>query len=75
MIESAGVDCIVNACPFCHMQLDAGQVDLNEKNGTSHNIPVLHYTQLLGLALGYSVEDLGIELNETKNSEFFEKFV
>lgn len=75
MIESAGIDCIVNACPFCHMQLDAGQVDLNEKHGTSHNIPVLHYTQLLGLALGFSVEDLGIDLNETKNSKFFEKFV
>ncbi|WP_135606497.1 CoB--CoM heterodisulfide reductase subunit B [Methanococcoides sp. NM1] len=75
MIESVGVDCIVNACPFCHMQLDAGQVDLNERDGASHNIPVLHYTQLLGLALGFSVEDLGIDLNETRNSEFFEKFV
>ncbi|MGM0770683.1 MAG: CoB--CoM heterodisulfide reductase subunit B [Halobacteriota archaeon] len=73
MIESAGVDCIVNACPFCHMQLDVGQVDLNEKNGTSFNIPVLHYTQFLGLALGFSVEELGIDLNAVVNTDFLMK--
>ena len=73
MIESAGVDCIVNACPFCHMQLDVGQLDLNERDGTSHNIPVLHYTQLLGLALGFSVEELGIDLNAVVNIDFLMK--
>ncbi|WP_440953288.1 CoB--CoM heterodisulfide reductase subunit B [Methanococcoides sp. FTZ1] len=75
MIESAEVDCIVNACPFCHMQLDVGQVDLNAKNGTSHNIPVLHYTQLLGLALGFSVEELGIDLNAVVNTDFLMKIL
>lgn len=75
MIESAGVDCIVNACPFCHMQLDVGQVDLNERDGTSYNIPVLHYTQLLGLALGYSVEELGIDLNAVVNTDFLMKIL
>jgi len=72
MIEAAGVDCIVNACPFCHMQLDVGQTDLNERDGTEHSIPVLHYTQLLALAFGYSVEELGIDLNSTLNKAFFE---
>jgi len=72
-IEEAGVDCIVNACPFCHMQLDAGQRDIRENTGTEYNIPVLHYTQLLGLSLGFKPEMLGISMNTTNNTEFIEK--
>ncbi len=72
-IEEANVDCIVNACPFCHMQLDAGQEEIKESVGTEYNIPVLHYTQLLGLALGFPPEMLGISMNATNNNEFIEK--
>jgi len=46
-----GADFIVTPCPFCHMQLE--QVS---------NIPVLYYTQLLAMAMGFSDEDLGIEV-------------
>lgn len=72
-IEEVEADCIVNACPFCHMQLDVGQTDINEKYGSNSSIPVLHYTQLLGLALGHSIKELGIDLNSTVNDAFFEK--
>ncbi|WP_462273409.1 CoB--CoM heterodisulfide reductase subunit B [Methanohalophilus sp.] len=68
-IEEAGVDCIVEACPFCHMQFDAGQVSLAEK-GREFGIPVIHYSQLLALSLGYSAEDVGINLNEMDCSDF-----
>ena len=68
-MKKAGVDCIVDACPFCHLQYDAGQKELKE----AYNIPVLHYSQLLGLALGYTVEEAGLHLNETINQEFDEK--
>lgn len=72
-IKEAGIDCIVNACPFCHMQLDAGQEEIKQRTGIDYNIPVLHYTQLLGLALGFPSEMLGIELNVVNNKEFMEK--
>ena len=73
LIQEEGVDCIVNACPFCHLQFDGGQVEIKDKLGIDYNIPVLHYTQLLGLALGFSPEEVGIDLNQVKNSKFLEK--
>jgi len=72
-IRQAGVDCIVNACPFCHLQFDRGQIAVNEKFGTDYSIPVLHYSQLLGLALGFSPYELGIEQNAVQNVEFLAK--
>lgn len=73
MIDGVGVDCIVNACPFCHMQLDSGQDEIKQLTGMEYNIPVLHYTQLLGLALGLTPQMLGLHLNITQNKGFIEK--
>lgn len=71
-MEKAGVECIVNACPFCHLQYDFGQVEL-AKAGKLYNLPVVHYSQLLGLALGYTCEEVGLHLNEITSTEFEEK--
>ncbi|WP_094227246.1 CoB--CoM heterodisulfide reductase subunit B [Methanolobus psychrotolerans] len=69
-IKEADVDCIVNSCPFCHMQLGEGQREIKERMGTEFDIPVLHYTQLMGLALGFPPEMLGIDVNIEKNKRF-----
>jgi heterodisulfide reductase subunit B len=71
-IQEAGVDCIVNSCPFCHMQLDSGQDEIKELTGTEFEIPVLHYTQLLGIALGLPPEMLGIDTGIEKNRKLME---
>ncbi|WP_296803961.1 CoB--CoM heterodisulfide reductase subunit B [uncultured Methanobrevibacter sp.] len=57
-MTAAGVDAIVNVCPFCHMQFDQGQVEVNEKYGTDFALPVFHLAQLYGLAMGLSPEEL-----------------
>jgi heterodisulfide reductase subunit B len=72
-IHDAGADCIVNACPFCHLQLDSGQTEIRGTFALEYNIPVLHYSQLLGLALGFVPEELGVDLNIITNKGFFEK--
>lgn len=60
-MKAAGADVIIDCCPFCHLQYDAGQVQLKE-----YDIPVLHLSQLLGLAFGLEKEKLGLEVHQTK---------
>ena len=72
-ISDADVDCVVDACPFCHLQFDGGQIEIKERLGVEYKIPVLHYVQLLGLAFGFSPGELGIDLNLVKNDEFVAK--
>ena len=60
-MKAAGAEVIVDCCPFCHLQYDAGQAQLKE-----FGIPVLHLSQLLGLAFGLEKEKLGLEVHLTK---------
>jgi heterodisulfide reductase subunit B len=62
-MRDAGVDCIVDVCPFCHLQFDRGQVDL--KVDEKDVIPVLHLSQFYGLAMGLEKKELGLELNSS----------
>ncbi|UCC49141.1 MAG: hypothetical protein JSV41_02875, partial [Gemmatimonadota bacterium] len=47
-------------CPMCQLNLDAYQQRVNRHFGTSFRLPVLFFTQAIGLALGMSPEALGI---------------
>ncbi|MCU0861626.1 MAG: heterodisulfide reductase-related iron-sulfur binding cluster, partial [Methanomassiliicoccales archaeon] len=55
-IKGSGADCILDICPFCHLQLDQGQRRLEQAYG----VPVLHLSQLLGLAFGHKEKSLGV---------------
>lgn len=51
-------DAVVVACPLCHMNLDLRQ---RQAVGGSMKMPVLYFTQLMGLALGLPHQELGFE--------------
>jgi heterodisulfide reductase subunit B2 len=53
-------DCIVTACPLCQMNLDAFQDGINARYGTRFAMPVLYFTQLVGIALGIPATGLGL---------------
>jgi len=61
--KDAGADIIVVACPMCQGNLDMRQKQIEKKYNTQYNIPVLYITQILGLALGYSYKDVGLDKN------------
>ncbi|AEG18566.1 CoB--CoM heterodisulfide reductase subunit B [Methanobacterium paludis] len=63
-MSDAGVDAIVNVCPFCHLQFDVGQKEVNEKYGTNFQLPVFHLAQLYGLAMGLSPEEITVDVQQ-----------
>lgn len=56
-----GVDAIVVACPLCQMNLDLRQKQAAKEAGGNFRMPVLYYTQLMGLAFGLRPDELGLE--------------
>ncbi|MBS7620746.1 heterodisulfide reductase subunit B, partial [Candidatus Bathyarchaeota archaeon] len=67
--KNAGANCIITPCPLCHFNLDARQKDIESKFDVEINLPVLHFTQLIGLAFGIKPKALGLQRNcvPTKN--------
>jgi heterodisulfide reductase subunit B len=55
-LKRANVDCVVTACPFCYIQFDLGQLEIKSLLKEEYNIPVLHFVELLSLAMGYKSE-------------------
>jgi heterodisulfide reductase subunit B len=53
-------DIIVTACPMCQLNLDAYQAQVNRRFGTDFHLPVLYFTQMIGLAMGIAPAELGI---------------
>jgi succinate dehydrogenase / fumarate reductase cytochrome b subunit len=58
-----GADCIVTPCPLCQMQLDIYQDNAQELSKSKARVPVLHLSQLVGLALKVPAERLGLDYN------------
>jgi heterodisulfide reductase subunit B len=56
----AGAEMLVTLCPMCQMNIDAYQAEMNRYFKTSYHMPILFFTQLMGLAFGFPPEKLGI---------------
>ncbi len=56
---SHGAEVIVTTCPLCHMNLETMQLGKQKRNG-HRPLPILFFTQLLGLALGASPEEMDL---------------
>jgi len=59
--QRSGADCIVTVCPLCLFNLESYQKKINKLYGASFNIPILYFTQVMGLAFGIAHNKLGIE--------------
>ena len=51
--EETGADCVVVGCSMCQMNLDTRQEDVEKDLGRKLDLPILYYTELMGLAMGH----------------------
>jgi len=56
----SGATLIATSCPMCQVNLECYQQMVNQEFGTNYHIPVLYFTQIIGLAFGISPKRLGI---------------
>ena len=62
----AEADCLVTPCPLCHLNLDLQQPLAERAIGRELNMPVLHLPQLVGLALGLTPKEIGLNRHVVK---------
>ena len=65
LAQKSGADCVAVACPMCHANLDMYQKDMTVKLGWKTELPVLYFTQLMGLSLGFSPKELLLDKHIT----------
>jgi heterodisulfide reductase subunit B len=53
MAMEADADCLVTGCPMCQANLDTRQEELEKETGKKYHLPILYFTELMGLALGH----------------------
>jgi heterodisulfide reductase subunit B len=72
----ANADCIVNVCSFCHLQFEVSQAQINKELGEKkYQLPVLYYTQLLGLAMGLDPNQLGLHKHVVNTQPLLDKIL
>jgi heterodisulfide reductase subunit B len=54
-----GANCLATVCPLCQFNLECYQAKINKRYGSDFSLPVLYFTQLLGLAMGLPEDQLG----------------
>ena len=67
---SQGADVMAVSCPLCAFNLDHRQKETAQKYPDFRGLPVLYFTQLMGLAFGIPAEQLGLHRHFVAAEEF-----
>jgi heterodisulfide reductase subunit B len=77
LLESAssnGAECLITVCPLCQTNLDAYQSRVNKKFKTNYKLPVLFFTQLMGIAFGLGDKVLGLKKSIVSSEKVLLKY-
>ena len=58
--KKRGADVIITACPLCQFNLECYQPQIAKRFGNGSDIPVVYFTQLMGIAFGLEQRKLGM---------------
>jgi succinate dehydrogenase / fumarate reductase cytochrome b subunit len=70
---AAGADAMVTPCPLCHLSLDAWQSKLRARTGRDFAMPILHLSQLIGVAAGLRDSELKFKRHVVSVAPVLEK--
>lgn len=68
-----GAEIVVVTCPMCQLNLDAYQKQVNKKFNRHDQLPITYFTQLMGLALGLTKGQLGLQRGIISANKVLEK--
>jgi succinate dehydrogenase / fumarate reductase cytochrome b subunit len=68
-----GADAMVTPCPLCHLSLDAWQSKLEKSTGRKLGMPIIHLSQLIGVAAGLDESELRFKRHVVPVSAVLEK--
>lgn len=71
-VRNNEADCMGLICPTCFDEFDLGQVVLGRKLGKTFGMPIVYYFQLLGVAQGMTIEEVGLNRHKVKADRLFE---
>lgn len=71
--KEKGADLLVTPCPLCHLNLDGQQPDSAKTLHTELDVPIFHLPQLLGLAFGFSPQELRLNHHVIPTASALEK--
>lgn len=65
-VSAAGAHALVSLCPFCSVMYEGNQKKIEKDFEVTYNLPILFFTQVLGLAMGLDEAALGFKQNRIK---------
>ncbi|MEM3550552.1 MAG: CoB--CoM heterodisulfide reductase iron-sulfur subunit B family protein [Candidatus Bathyarchaeia archaeon] len=68
-VKAVQAQALITVCPFCHIMFDLNQPRIERAFNEKFGIPVLHYPQLLGLAMGFDPQELALNELRVKPTE------
>jgi len=72
-IKMVDAQALITICPFCHIMYDTNELRIEKMFNEQYGIPVLHYPQLLGLAMGIPPEELAFNDLRVNTSKILER--
>jgi len=72
-VKMVHAQALITICPFCHIMYDTNELRIEKIFNEAYGIPVLHYPQLLGLAMGLTPEELAFNELRVNTSELIKQ--